>query len=65
VVGRLKQDRWTDQEGKGRSRVYIVAKHVEFEPQIKKDGDGKDDGEEKPANGAGEEQEEAKEAVSF
>ena len=42
-----------------------MAKHVEFKPQIKKDGDGKDDGEEKPPNGAGEEQEEAKEAVSF
>ncbi len=39
--------------------------HVEFKPQIKKDGDGKDDGEEKPADVAGEEQEEAKEAVSF
>jgi single-strand DNA-binding protein len=36
VVGRLKQDRWTDQEGKTRSRVLIIAEHVEFKPQLKK-----------------------------
>jgi single-strand DNA-binding protein len=33
VVGRLKQDRWSDPEGKTRSRVKIVAEHVEFKPQ--------------------------------
>jgi single-strand DNA-binding protein len=33
VVGRLKQDRWTDSEGKTKSRVMIVAEHVEFKPQ--------------------------------
>jgi single-strand DNA-binding protein len=33
VVGRLKQDRWTDSEGKMKSRVMIVAEHVEFKPQ--------------------------------
>jgi single-strand DNA-binding protein len=32
VVGRLKQDRWTDTEGKQKSRVMIVAEHVEFKP---------------------------------
>lgn len=32
VVGRLKQDRWIDHEGKKRSRVVIVAEHVEFKP---------------------------------
>jgi single-strand DNA-binding protein len=32
VVGRLKQDRWTDGEGKNKSRVMIVAEHVEFKP---------------------------------
>ena len=37
VVGRLKQDRWTDQEGKGHSRVLIVAEHVEFKPQFNKE----------------------------
>ncbi|MGO8695485.1 MAG: single-stranded DNA-binding protein [Rectinemataceae bacterium] len=33
VVGRLKQDRWVDPEGKPRSKVKIVAEHVEFKPQ--------------------------------
>jgi single-strand DNA-binding protein len=32
VVGRLKQDRWVDGEGKTKSRVMIVAEHVEFKP---------------------------------
>jgi single-strand DNA-binding protein len=35
VVGRLKQDRWTDSDGKARSRVTIVAEHVEFRPEFK------------------------------
>ena len=44
VVGRLKQDRWTSPEGQGRSKISIVAEHVEFKPNLKgKDGDGKDD----------------------
>lgn len=30
VVGRLKQDRWETPEGEKRSRVKIVAEHVEF-----------------------------------
>jgi single-strand DNA-binding protein len=36
VVGRLKQDRWTGPEGQARSKVSIVAEHVEFKPQLKK-----------------------------
>lgn len=36
VVGRLRQDRWTDNDGKAHSRVYVVAEHVEFRPQVKK-----------------------------
>ncbi|MCL2092855.1 MAG: single-stranded DNA-binding protein [Treponema sp.] len=36
VVGRLKQDRWTDQEGKNRSKVSIVAEHVEYRTEFKK-----------------------------
>jgi single-strand DNA-binding protein len=35
VVGRLKQERWTDAEGKPRSKVKIVAEHVEFRPETK------------------------------
>ena len=30
VVGRLKQDRWQNKEGEPRSRIKIVAEHVEF-----------------------------------
>jgi single-strand DNA-binding protein len=66
VVGRLKQDRWTVPDGKPRSRIEIVAEHVEFKPQLKKqEGDPAADGEEKPAEGAEEKQEEVKEAASF
>jgi len=71
VVGRLKQDRWTDADGKPRSRIEIVAEHVEFKPQMKKDGDGKD-GEEKAAevpaetaDGQAPEEDELKEAANF
>ncbi len=35
VVGRLKQDRWVDAEGKNHSKVKVVAEHVEFKPQFK------------------------------
>jgi single-strand DNA-binding protein len=56
VVGRLKQDRWTDPDGKPHSRVLILAEHVEFKPQLKKEGDAGAE-EEKPAEGAEEEQE--------
>jgi len=37
VVGRLKQDRWSDAEGKTHTKVSIVAEHVEFRPEFKKD----------------------------
>ena len=37
VVGRLKQDRWQNSEGKTQSKVVIVAEHVEFRPDFKKD----------------------------
>lgn len=30
VVGRLKQDSWTDSEQKVHSRVYVVAEHIEY-----------------------------------
>ncbi|MDR1586367.1 MAG: single-stranded DNA-binding protein [Treponema sp.] len=36
VVGRLKQDRWNDANGKSHSKVSIVAEHVEFRPEFKK-----------------------------
>ena len=36
VVGRLKQDRWTTQEGKQMSKVSVLAEHLEFKPVAKK-----------------------------
>ncbi|MCL2185901.1 MAG: single-stranded DNA-binding protein [Treponema sp.] len=37
VVGRLKQDRWNSPDGKFHSRVTIIAEHVEFRPDFKKE----------------------------
>jgi single-strand DNA-binding protein len=34
VVGRLKQERWQDREGKAQSRVIIVAEYAEFRPDF-------------------------------
>jgi single-strand DNA-binding protein len=34
VVGRLKQDRWADSEGKNHSRIKIIAEHIEFKPEF-------------------------------
>jgi single-strand DNA-binding protein len=39
VVGRLKQQRWNDTEGRPQSKVMIVAEHVEFKPVFNKDSD--------------------------
>jgi single-strand DNA-binding protein len=36
VVGHLRQDRWNSEDGKARSKVVIVAEHVEFRPDFKK-----------------------------
>ena len=33
VVGRIKQERWEDPDGNARSKVVIVAEHVEFKPE--------------------------------
>ncbi|HKL57526.1 MAG TPA: single-stranded DNA-binding protein, partial [Sphaerochaeta sp.] len=32
VVGRLRQERWTDKEGGNKERIVVVAEHVEFKP---------------------------------
>jgi single-strand DNA-binding protein len=37
VVGRLKQDRWNSADGKAHSRVTIVAEHVEFRPDFRRE----------------------------
>jgi single-strand DNA-binding protein len=39
VVGRLKQERWNGPDGKPKSRITIVAEHVEFRPDFKRDGE--------------------------
>jgi single-strand DNA-binding protein len=43
VVGRIRQDRWNDQEGKARSKIVVVAEHVEFRPmqahEVNKNGE--------------------------
>ena len=36
VVGRLKQDRWTDENGKTYSKVKVIAEHIEYKPMFKK-----------------------------
>ena len=33
VVGRLKQDRWTDEEGGSHNKIKVVGEHVEFKSQ--------------------------------
>ena len=48
VVGRLKQDRWVDSDGKSRSKVFIVAEHVEFRPEFKKKDSTEETQEEMP-----------------
>jgi len=35
VVGRIKQDRWDDPDGRHQSRVKIVAEHIEFKARPK------------------------------
>lgn len=37
VVGRLKQSKWTDSEGKECSKVIIVAEHIEYKAFKKKE----------------------------
>lgn len=39
VVGRLKQSRWTSTEGKPKSRITIIAEHIEFKPYFQKKDD--------------------------
>ncbi|GMO15732.1 MAG: hypothetical protein Ta2A_25840 [Treponemataceae bacterium] len=34
IVGRLRQNRWQDTDGKNQSRVLIIAEHVELKPKF-------------------------------
>lgn len=36
VVGRLKQDRWTDKEGRNHSKIKLVGENVEFKTKFDK-----------------------------
>jgi single-strand DNA-binding protein len=61
VVGRLKQDRWKDLDGKSRAKLFIVAEHVEFKPNLKRP----EDNGEKAGAEAAENKEELAEASTF
>ena len=43
VVGRLKQDRWTGNDGKNHTKVAIVAEHVEYRSDFKKSAESVSD----------------------
>ena len=34
IVGRLKQKRWKDEEGKLHARIVVIAEHIEFKNKI-------------------------------
>ena len=36
IVGRLKQERWTDTDGKVSSKIVVIAEHIELKPFVKK-----------------------------
>lgn len=42
IVGRLKQSRWQDKDGKWQSKVSVIAEHVEFRPAIDRKDEPKD-----------------------
>ena len=65
VVGRLKQDRWEDAEGKTRSKVHIIAEHVEFKPKFKGKQDDETDQETEQEIDQEKDQEDLEEAASF
>jgi len=46
VVGRLKQDRWTGNDGKSHNKVAIVAEHVEYRSDFKKSSEADSETEE-------------------
>jgi single-strand DNA-binding protein len=37
VVGRIKQNRWNNVDGKPHSKMVIVAEHIEYRPEDKAD----------------------------
>lgn len=68
VVGRLRQDRWEDQDGNPRARVTIVAEHVEFGPKkeaAEDDASSSASGEGTPIGATDEEGQEKEAAVIY
>jgi single-strand DNA-binding protein len=63
VVGRLKQDRWQNNEGKTQTKVYIVAEHVEFRPDFQQNEQNQSSAEEYEEEGAETEAAEAENLV--
>ncbi len=49
VIGRIKQNRWEDAEGKNRDRHIVVAEHIDFLQSPKKDDTSGKEDEEKEA----------------
>lgn len=46
VVGRIKQNRWKDSDGKAKSKLFVVAEHVEYKPkQLRTDENAEADSE--------------------
>lgn len=43
VVGRLRQNCFKTEDGKSRSKIEIIAEHVEFKPFLKKDAEAQED----------------------
>ena len=40
IVGRLKQDRWNDSDGRAHSRIFVIAEHIEYKPKTKTESSG-------------------------
>jgi single-strand DNA-binding protein len=43
IMGRLKQDRWNDNDGKTQSKIVIIVEHVEFRPEFRKSRPAEDE----------------------
>jgi len=54
VVGRIKQDRWKDQDDKNHEKFKIVAEHVEFKPLFTKNDTEDSEGNKKSLSSDGE-----------
>jgi single-strand DNA-binding protein len=55
AVGRLRQDRWTDSDGKEREKIVLVAEHVEFRPEFAKSSASTEEVSEEPVEEIAEE----------